>query len=212
MFCKSLNEKYRQTSRRGLLRLVASVMVGIVFCVLAGCSETQPRQTIVAGDFEQAETKQPITYEPFIWRSAPPDDCPFEKSTDIVGIRFTGKCNDVHIDGDPFADTWYFSWALDDKLYSPFTDGAVHRLDGGRDHSRSWKVPETTGKDFGQQGYFLNFPSKFISENGRKAWLCYSGNYWIDEVDPPGSHYGLVLQEIELLSKEMYERHIDELR
>ncbi len=73
-------------------------------------------------------------------------------------------------------------------------------------------------KDFGQQGYFLNFPTKFISENGRKAWLCYSGNYWSDyrgeviEVDPPGSHYGLVLQEIEFLSKEMYERHIDDLR
>ena len=64
-------------------------------------------------------------------------------------------------------------------------------------------------KDFGQQGYFLNFPTKFISKNGRKAWLCYSGNYWIDEVDPPGSHYGLVLQEVELLNKEMYEKHID---
>jgi len=67
-------------------------------------------------------------------------------------------------------------------------------------------------KDFGQQGYFLNFPSKFISENGRKAWLCYSANYFssyrneIIEVDPPGSHYGLVLQEIEFLSKEMYEK------
>jgi hypothetical protein len=33
-----------------------------------------------------------------------------------------------------------------------------------------------------------------------------------DEVDPPGSHYGLVLRETELLSKEMYERHADELR
>jgi len=64
-------------------------------------------------------------------------------------------------------------------------------------------------KDFGQQGYFLNFPSKFVSENGRKAWLSYSGNYWSNhngevlKADPPGSHYGLVLQEIELLSKEI---------
>jgi hypothetical protein len=62
-------------------------------------------------------------------------------------------------------------------------------------------------KDFGQQGYFLNFPSKFIRENGRKAWLCYSANFSpgyrneVIKVDPPGSHYGLVLQEIELLSK-----------
>jgi len=415
------------------------------------------------------EVKQQINYKPFIWRSYPPDDCQFEKSTDIVGIRFTGKCNDLHINGAPVGDTWYFSWASDDKLYSPFTDGAVWRLDGGRDHSRSWKYPHSTGqaiaegddpitlkiyslgltysapdpysgrypcaslvyndvwyygtyclspegftyfggelynwpwlgpfvgfristdfgrtwkdcphtpdkplfnetgmygypvkigaphfvdfgknmehspdgyaylvghgaeypdkeprfanlswisgdqiylirvkpsienindaskyeffsgydkssnpvwtskfdsikplidwnnncgcvnmtynaslkkylmcitdgwptagkmnsyilesdnvtgpwklvvymKHFGQQGYFLNFPSKFISENGRKAWLCYSANYFssyrneVIEADPPGSHYGLVLQEIELLSKEMYERHIDDLR
>jgi len=67
-------------------------------------------------------------------------------------------------------------------------------------------------KDFVQQGYFLNFPPKFLSENGRKAWLCYSAKYFsnyrneIIEVDPPGNHYGLVLQEINFLSKEMYER------
>ena len=44
-------------------------------------------------------------------------------------------------------------------------------------------------------------------------WLCYSGNFakdWRDikiEEDPPGSHYGLVLQSIELLSRESYNRH-----
>jgi hypothetical protein len=465
----SLNEKYKQTSRGNFLCLAASIIVGIAFCILAGRGETQPQQTDTASGSEVTEAKQPISYKSFIWRSAPPDDCPFEKSTDIVGIRFTGKCNDLHMDGAPFADTWYFSWASDDKLYSPFTDGAVPRLDGGRDHSISWKYPYSTGqaiaegddpinlkiyslglthsppepyggrypcgslvynggwyygtyclspegftffggerynwpwlgpfvgfristdfgrtwkncphtpekplfnetgmygypvkigaphfvdfgknmehspdgyaylvghgaeypdkehrfanlswisgdqiylirvkpsvenindasmyeffsgydktsnpvwtnkfesikplidwnnncgcvtmtynaplkkylmcitdgwptvrkmnsyilesdnitgpwklavymKDFGQQGYFLNFATKFISENGRKAWLCYSGNYWDiykgEEIkaDPPGSHYGLVLQEIELLSKEMYERHIDDLR
>lgn len=59
-------------------------------------------------------------------------------------------------------------------------------------------------KDFGEQAYFLNLPSKFISSDGRKLWLCYSGNYAKDwngmkiEENPPGSHYGLVLQEIEL--------------
>ena len=60
-------------------------------------------------------------------------------------------------------------------------------------------------KNFGEQGYFLNFPSKFISEDGKKLWLCYSGNFapdWngiIIKENPPGSHYGMVLQEIELL-------------
>ena len=65
-----------------------------------------------------------------------------------------------------------------------------------------WKLV-TYMKDFGEQGYFLNFPSKFISDDGKTAWLCYSGNYWdeangeVIEVNPPGSHYGMVLQEVE---------------
>ena len=60
-------------------------------------------------------------------------------------------------------------------------------------------------KDFGQQAYFLNFPSKFISADGRTAWLCYSANFVKDwngmkiEANPPGSRYGLVLQELRLL-------------
>ena len=59
-------------------------------------------------------------------------------------------------------------------------------------------------KDFGQQGYFLNIPSKFISKDGKTAWLCYSANFSLGvdldiQVDPPGSDYGLILQEIKLL-------------
>jgi hypothetical protein len=61
-------------------------------------------------------------------------------------------------------------------------------------------------KHFGEQSYFANFPSKFISADGRTAWLCYSANFasdWNDESiksNPPGSHYGLVLQEVKLLA------------
>jgi len=60
-------------------------------------------------------------------------------------------------------------------------------------------------QDFGEQAYFLNFPSKFISSDGRTAWLCYSANFvTTGEVkvheNPPGSHYGLVLQEVVLMS------------
>jgi hypothetical protein len=56
--------------------------------------------------------------------------------------------------------------------------------------------------DFGQQAYFVNVPSKFVSEDGRRAWLCYSANFATDwnkmaiTSDPPGSKYGLVMQEI----------------
>jgi hypothetical protein len=30
---------------------------------------------------------------------------------------------------------------------------------------------------FGEQGYFVNFPSKFIGKDGRSAWLCYAANF-----------------------------------
>lgn len=61
-------------------------------------------------------------------------------------------------------------------------------------------------KHFGEQSYFVNFPSKFISADGRTAWLCYSANFATDwngekiKSNPPGSHYGLVLQEVQLLA------------
>jgi hypothetical protein len=60
-------------------------------------------------------------------------------------------------------------------------------------------------KNFGEQAYFVNFPTKFISEDGKKLWMCYSGNFapsWNGitiHVNPPGSNHGLVLQQIELL-------------
>ncbi len=88
-----------------------------------------------------AENDEPITFEPFIWQSTPPADCPFEPSDEIQGIQFTGTCSNYRL-----ADTWYFSWAADDRLYSPFTDGAVPRLDGSSDHSRSYRYPFTTGQ------------------------------------------------------------------
>jgi hypothetical protein len=62
-------------------------------------------------------------------------------------------------------------------------------------------------KNFGEQCYFANFPSKFIQADGRTAWLCYSANFatnWNGEKirsNPPGSHYGLVLQEVRLLER-----------
>lgn len=77
-----------------------------------------------------------IEYHPFIWESDPPDDCPFEASTDLRGIRFLGRCSDYR----GLGDTWYPSWASDNRLYSPYTDGSCPRLDGGWD--RSWSFPD----------------------------------------------------------------------
>ncbi len=64
-------------------------------------------------------------------------------------------------------------------------------------------------RHFGTQGYFLNFPSRFISSDSSVAWLCYSANcanrYDGADLaeDPPGSCYAMCLQEVHLLKPEV---------
>ena len=61
-------------------------------------------------------------------------------------------------------------------------------------------------RHFGEQAYFVNIPSKFISSDGRTAWLCYAANFTNGYLhtnyrsDPPGGGYGMTLQEIRLLA------------
>jgi len=51
---------------------------------------------------------------------------------------------------------------------------------------------------FGTEGYFVNFPSKFIAPDGRHLWLCYSANFSDTPSYPPGSGYHMCLQQVEL--------------
>ena len=82
-------------------------------------------------------------YAPWVWPGETPSDCPFPPSADIAGIAFSHR----HSEYKGFADTWYPSWASDDRLYSPYTDGHCPRLDGGRDRSRSYPAEgATTGQ------------------------------------------------------------------
>jgi len=80
------------------------------------------------------------------------------------------------------------------------------------DTTGQWKLV-TYMKAFGEQGYFLNFPSKFISEDGHTLWLCYSANFsqgWNDvrfKSKPAGSRYGLVLQQVKLLTPATYRQY-----
>lgn len=60
-------------------------------------------------------------------------------------------------------------------------------------------------KEFGEQAYFLNFPTKFIKEDGT-MWLCYSANFspgWNGvtlDFKPYGGRYGLCLHEMRFLA------------
>ena len=85
-------------------------------------------------------TEKIVKYQPksgpLLWPSEPPESIPFEQSKELVGILFTGKHSDYRV-----ADTWYPSWASDDNLYSPWTDGTT---DGIR--SSSGGPNATTGQ------------------------------------------------------------------
>jgi hypothetical protein len=70
-----------------------------------------------------------------VWPSQPPASCPFQKSSNITGIAFTGRHNHY-----ANADTWYPSWAANGNLYSPWTDGKV-----GAVSSMSFGKTPTTG-------------------------------------------------------------------
>ncbi|HSG67109.1 MAG TPA: hypothetical protein VK994_00285, partial [Bacteroidales bacterium] len=91
-----------------------------------------------------AELKPEIlNYEPFVWQSETPEDCPFIQSKELTGIKFLGIKSGFH-----YGDTWYPTWAENDTLYSPWTDGKTKRLDGYTDWSQSWVDPVhiTTGQ------------------------------------------------------------------
>ena len=58
-----------------------------------------------------------------------------------------------------------------------------------------------------EQGFFLNFPSKFISADGKTLWLCYSANFSPGhngenmKRNPPGVRGTMRLHELQLLPK-----------
>ncbi len=64
-----------------------------------------------------------------------------------------------------------------------------------------WKLV-TYLKSFGTQAYYPNLPSKFLSADGRTAWMWYGANYapFDRHSDPPGSAYRMVQQQIRFLT------------
>ena len=68
-----------------------------------------------------------------------------------------------------------------------------------------WKMVQYF-RHFGEQAYFVNIPSKFISADGHGFWLCYSANFASDwdgqkiRSLPEGSSYSLCLKEVKLIA------------
>ncbi|MDR0815503.1 MAG: DUF4185 domain-containing protein [Bacteroidales bacterium] len=82
-----------------------------------------------------------VNFEPFVWTSEPPADCPFPASKEFSQVRFLGVKSGFY-----FADTFYPTWGDDDLQYSPYTDGGCWRLDGSWDNSWSGGANAVTGQ------------------------------------------------------------------
>ena len=82
---------------------------------LCGAEEAAPSAKAV---FRTIQAPPPAKY--FTWPSDPPSDCPIPRSEDFIELGFTGRHAEY-----TWADTWYPSWAADDRMYSCFTDGRV---------------------------------------------------------------------------------------
>ena len=125
------------------------------------------------------------------WPSEPPENPPFEASELLSGVVFTGACANY-----TEADTWYPSWASDDTMYSPWTDGRVGSWSSDS-HGRLAMTgrAKILGSDpLGLQvvplgtimadpsPYHNRYPSASLVHNG--TW--YYGTYCLDE--PPGDN------------------------
>ena len=82
-----------------------------------------------------------LSFKSFGWKSEVPSGSPFRLSKELTGIKFLGVKSGFHV-----ADTWYPTWADDNNLYSPFTDGQCPRLDGSFETSNSAGENATTGQ------------------------------------------------------------------
>ncbi len=88
--------------------------------------------------------------DPFKWADNTPEGCPFPRSKEYSEIVFSGRYAN-YTNGD----TWYPSWAADDCMYSPWTDGYLLRGN------------ESTYVPFDQQ--HPDYPCNSLDFMGRKA-------------------------------------------
>jgi hypothetical protein len=89
----------------------SAILLLFISITLVKCGEKSKQQDI---------SYQAKPFLPWVWPPAIPDSCPMAKSDQFSGLAFTGRYINY-----TDADTWYPSWATDDKMYSGWTDGEI---------------------------------------------------------------------------------------
>ena len=154
----------------------------VLFCMSMGWSSMRA-QSLEKTDGPQQPTS-------FVWPSEVPDGCPFPQSTSIRKVIFTGRHKEY-----TDADTWYPSWASDNVLYSPWTDG---RIEGESCYSGGQKPRTGQARIVGDDPLNLEvlslgtFPGTASPYGGRYPCgslvyngIWYHGSYCLDHLKGP---------------------------
>lgn len=88
--------------------------------------------------------------DPFKWAENTPESCPLKRSKEYTEVVFSGRYANY-----TNADTWYPSWASDDNMYSPWTDGYILRDNPSTYVQFDWQHPD--------------YPCNSLDFMGRKA-------------------------------------------
>ena len=117
-------------------------------------------------------------------------------------VEWNNNCGCVTITYNERLKRYFMSVSYGETTFTKFNTYILE----SKNVAGPWKLV-TYMKDFGEQAYFVNFPTKFIEKDGNTMWMVYSANFSSGaynephKSNPEGSAYGMTIQQIELISK-----------
>jgi hypothetical protein len=111
-------------------------------------------------------------------------------------VEWTGRLGSVTVTYDAPAKA-YLMWTTRPHFQNNNTGPFDTLLLEADQITGPWRIVSTLDR-FGTEAYFVNVPSKFISQDGATMWLLYSANFAGGGSNPPGSGYNFGLHEMTL--------------
>jgi hypothetical protein len=111
-------------------------------------------------------------------------------------VEWTGRLGSVTVTYDAPAKA-YLMWISRPHFQNNNTGPFDTLLLEADQITGPWRIV-TTMDSFGSEAYFVNVPSKFISQDGVTMWLLYSANFAGGGANPPGSGYNFGIHELTL--------------
>ncbi len=178
---------------------------GMAYLLAHGNTDPARPQTWILGDNVYLVRAKP-TLETLNDRDSYEAFCGYEASGKAKWGRFQdiqpllswpGRTGCVTATYNAPLEKYFMCVSTGEHVWSPF-DTYILEAD---DLTGPWRLV-TYMREFGRQAYFVNLPSKFISEDGLTMWLCYSANWTGHDASPRYGRYGMCLREIRLVPKD----------